>query len=208
MCLKWGQNTKSSVTPKLIIYKACQILSKIFWAFYETSTLICKEHIKKMLISENHCRYFWVNWESQNIWFSVIAVHCNIVSMMLWLGPKKLWAFIAGVQWWLEKKISDLRGFETVNFIHPKDTCYTVQIVRNTVWFFGTSKCILMFCISFETAQKGCSSLDVLYSPKKDEEFECFLHPVAQCFSGLMGTSQCILAFSICSETAHISCSS
>ena len=89
MCLKWGQNTKSSVTPKLIIYKACQILSEIFWAFYETSTLICKEHIKKMLISENHCRYFWVNWESQNIWFSVIAVHCNIVSMMLQLGPKK-----------------------------------------------------------------------------------------------------------------------
>ena len=91
MCLKWGQNTKSSVTLKLIIYKACQNLSEIFWAFYETSTLISKEHREKMLISENHCRYFFADWESQNIWFSVIAgcMHCNIVSMLLQLGQNK-----------------------------------------------------------------------------------------------------------------------
>ena len=38
------------------------------------------------------------------------------------------------------------------------------------------------FCTSFETAQKGCSSLVVLYFFLKNEEFECFLCSVAQCF--------------------------
>ena len=99
---------------------------------------------RKMLISESHCRYFFANWESQNIWFSVIAgcMHCNMVSMLLQLWQKKLWAFITGVQWWLEKKINDSRGFEIVNFIHPKvpghpmNTCYTVTSSRK-----NTLKC-------------------------------------------------------------------
>ena len=77
--------------------------------------------------------------------------------------------------------------------------------------YFVALKGISTFYICFESAQIGCSSLDILYSPKKMKilsvSYVLWLN-FFKLASGTYGASKCILAFSICFEIAHIGCSS
>ena len=79
------------------------------------------------------------------------------------------------------------------------------KLYESLIDYFVALKGILTFYICFETAYIGCSSLDILYSPKKMEilsvSYVLWLN-FFKIASGTYGGSKCVVVLSLCFKTA------